>query len=106
MNNYLIKLTGYNFLLYFFFLKKKAEIYPKEKVLANLVFGNFKYHEGYYKYLEGDLNHCYDLAYNYYKDASRILESIMKDEGNLSLSSSLLTMLTNFVLKAISFNND
>jgi hypothetical protein len=108
-HNYLIKLTGYNFLLYFFFLKKKAEIYPKEKVLANLVFGNFKYHEGYYKYLEGDLNHqadCYKSASDYYDNASRILESIMKDEGNLSLSSSLLTMLTNFVLKAISFNND
>ena len=82
MNNYLIKLTGYNFLLYFFFLKKKAEIYPKEKVLANLVFGNFKYHEGYYKYLEGDLNyqHCYDLASNYYDGASRILGDIMKKE--------------------------
>ena len=74
-----------------------------------MIFGNFKYHEGNYKYLEGDLNYqadCYKLASGYYDNASRILESIMKDEGNLSLSSSLLTMLTNFVLKAISFNND
>ena len=82
-HNYLIKLIGYNFLLYFiFFFKKKAEIYLKEEVLAKLIFGKFKYHEGNYKYLEGDLDYkcCYNLASDYYNDASSILDSIMKEE--------------------------
>ncbi|CAJ0764956.1 14388_t:CDS:2, partial [Entrophospora sp. SA101] len=52
--------------------QNKAEIYPKEEVLAKLIFGDFKYHEGNYKYQEDDSNHqihCYNLALEYYNDA-------------------------------------
>jgi hypothetical protein len=83
-HNYLIKLTDIIFyFLFFFFKKKKAEIYLKEDVLAKFIFGNLKYHEGDYKHLEGNPKyqiHCYDLALNYYNAASRILDSIMKEE--------------------------
>ncbi|CAJ0651864.1 422_t:CDS:10, partial [Entrophospora sp. SA101] len=60
-----------------------AEIYPKEEVLAKLIFGDFKYHEGNYKYQEDDSNHqihCYNLALEYYNDASHILKNIMEKE--------------------------
>ncbi|CAJ0745885.1 17314_t:CDS:10 [Entrophospora sp. SA101] len=63
--------------------QNKAEIYPKEEVLAKLIFGDFKYHEGNYKYQEDDSNHqihCYNLALEYYNDASHILKNIMEKE--------------------------